>query len=206
MILLVDHHDSYTYNLVHALAQLGAPLCVRTPEQLADGAEAHIPFSALVLSPGPGKPEDAHVARRLVHQYRATTPILGVCLGHQVIAHSLGATVTGLSQPIHGHVATIQHNGQGLFAGVPAHFHAMRYHSLHVTSLSDQLCATAWAGDCVMAITSPTTPWVCGVQFHPESFASEQCTPILRNFLAMRAQPTSPPSANHAVATLSATY
>lgn len=187
MILFVDHFDSYSYNLVHSLIQEGAKVTVRTPNQIRNGEEKNIPFSSIVLSPGPGHPQTQNTSQRLIREYGHSTPILGVCLGHQIIAHTFGASVVRLKSPRHGFVDTLNHEEIGIFKKTPPSFGVMRYHSLHIerTSLPSQLRVLAQVDHTIMAIQHTDYPWICGVQFHPESFASEYGTHILSNFIRL---------------------
>jgi para-aminobenzoate synthetase len=183
--LLVDNHDSYTFNLFQLIAEVSGTEPVVVVND--DPALATMPldgFANVVISPGPGRPQHARDVGRLADLLRRTTlPVLGVCLGHQVIAHLAGGTVTSAPQPRHGHLTTVRHGGDDLFDGIPAEFTAVRYHSLCVREpLPDELVATAWAEDGVlMALRHRDLPrW--GVQFHPESVASEYGHEIIRNF------------------------
>ena len=185
-VLLVDNHDSYTYNLAQLVAGvLGeSPLVLTNDDPRWDGFDASA-VDAVVVSPGPGRPQnprDLGSVPRLLENERL--PVLGVCLGHQAIAHLAGADVVSAPQPRHGHLTRVRHTGGGLFAGVPQDFTAVRYHSLAVPSpLPDPLVATAWAeDDVVMALEHRDLPrW--GVQFHPESVASDFGATLVANFL-----------------------
>jgi para-aminobenzoate synthetase len=183
--LLVDNHDSYTFNLFQLIAEVNGsePVVLTndaptlTPRTLGD-------FHNIVISPGPGRPQVARDLGRLAEVLRTTRlPVLGVCLGHQAIAHAAGATVVRAPQARHGHLSKVTHNGEDLFAGIPAQFVAVRYHSLCVTPpVPPVLKVTAWAEDgVIMALRHRELPrW--GVQFHPESIASEHGREILENF------------------------
>jgi len=180
-VVVVDHHDSYTWNLVHLVAEVTGvlPAVVQHDEVSADEVLA---FSHVVLSPGPGHPdvaEDFAVGREVLR--RATRPVLGVCLGMQGLVTAYGGTV-GRVEPAHGDVAAITHDGRGVFAGLPPSFHAVRYHSLAALSVPPPLVVTARAGDVVMGVRHATLP-LEGVQFHPESILSECGVAMMANFL-----------------------
>jgi para-aminobenzoate synthetase len=183
--LLIDNHDSYTYNLFQLIADVnGAEPVVVTNDDPVLADSTLDAFDSIVISPGPGRPQVARdlgsVAGML---HRETVPLLGVCLGHQAIAHEAGANVTWAPEPRHGHLTTVSHCGDELFTGIPEEFVAVRYHSLCVEEpLPNELEATAWAEDgVVMGLRHRLLPrW--GVQFHPESIASEWGREILENF------------------------
>ncbi|MCW3015687.1 MAG: putative para-aminonezoic acid synthase, partial [Solirubrobacterales bacterium] len=184
LTLLIDNHDSYTFNLFQALAQVNgvAPLVVRNDERSWEEVERWA-FDNLVLSPGPGHPGRARdfgiCAAALRH---ADVPILGVCLGHQGLAYGEGGLVAEADEPVHGRLSRIFHDGAGLFAGIPQGFLAVRYHSLAVRTVPPSLRTTAWTQDgVVMGLTDPARPRY-GVQFHPESVASEYGDTLLTNF------------------------
>lgn len=186
MYLLIDNYDSFTYNLVHFLGELGAEMTVRRNDEITvDDAMALAP-RGIVLSPGPCDPPRAGICMALAKAaIDAGTPILGVCLGHQAIAETLGARIERGPEPVHGKVWDIQHDGTGLFAGVPQPMRATRYHSLTIAreSLPDILSVTAETEDgMIMGIEHKTKP-AFGVQFHPESIASIGGHDLLRNFL-----------------------
>ena len=184
MILVVDNYDSFTYNLVQMLGGLGAELEVvrndveSVPDLLARGAEG------IVLSPGPGRPEDAGVCIDLLRA-RPKTPLLGVCLGHQALGSAFGATVGRAKTLMHGKTSEVEHRGVGLLVGLPSPFVATRYHSLAVEegSLPPSLEPLAWTGDAtLMAMRHRELPY-WGVQFHPESVLTETGPHLLQNFL-----------------------
>ena len=188
MILVVDNYDSFTWNLVHALEALGEKVrvarndAIGADEALASGADG------ILLSPGPGRPESAGVTMDLVAACAAAQrPLLGVCLGHQAIAAHFGARIERAPAPVHGKASAIAHDGSGLFAGLPSPFDAVRYNSLTVApdSVPDCLVVTARAEDgTVQALHHRTLP-LHGVQFHPESVASEHGAALLGAFLAL---------------------
>jgi len=184
-VTLIDNYDSFTFNLVHYFGELGADVKVwRNDEISVDEALGEEP-DALVLSPGPCTPNEAGICLDLVRAARATTPILGVCLGHQAIGQAFGGEVVRAPLPMHGKTSRVSHNARGLFRGVNGPFHATRYHSLIIerSSAPDDLEITAQTDDgLIMAVAHRTLP-AHGVQFHPESIASEHGRTILKNFL-----------------------
>ncbi|MFF2412452.1 aminodeoxychorismate synthase component I [Streptomyces sp. NPDC058092] len=183
-MLLVDNYDSFTYNLFHYLAEVNGrePVVIRNddagwhPRMLKD-------FDSVLISPGPGspdRPEDFGICREIIED--SELPILGVCLGHQGIAHSFGARVGRAREPRHGRVSQVSHDGTGLFTGFPARFEAVRYHSLAVTELPEDVEATAWSDDGVLMGLKHRSRPLWGVQFHPESISTEHGHRLLRNF------------------------
>jgi anthranilate synthase/aminodeoxychorismate synthase-like glutamine amidotransferase len=186
MILLVDNYDSFTYNLAHLFEELGAEVVVRRNDQLdADEAERLAP-SHLVVSPGPGRPEDSGATPAIVDRLTPTTRTLGVCLGHQAIVEWFGGTIGPAHELVHGKATVVTHDGRGIFDGLPEDFLAGRYHSLAATSVPDcfEISATAPDGE-VMAVRHRELP-VDGVQFHPESVLTPLGRDIARNFLEAR--------------------
>jgi anthranilate synthase component 2 len=187
MLLVIDNYDSFTWNLVHALGGLGAAVSVRRNDSLTVAAAMALRPAGIVISPGPCDPDRAGICLALVPAAAAAgVPVLGVCLGHQTIGQAFGARVVRAPQLVHGKTDAIHHDGTGVFAGLPAPFRATRYHSLMVAreGLPDCLAVTAWTGDgTIMGLRHRTLP-VEGVQFHPESIASEQGDALLRGFLA----------------------
>ena len=185
MILVVDNYDSFTYNLVHYLAELGATThVVRNDDLTAEDAWALRP-EAVLLSPGPCAPDQAGICLPLIDTAPADMPILGVCLGHQAIGQAMGGKVVRAKTLMHGKTSPILHEGVGLFTGLPSPFVATRYHSLAVEreTLPDTLQVTAWTQDAeIMAFQHRTRP-IHGVQFHPESIATEHGHQMLANFL-----------------------
>jgi anthranilate synthase/aminodeoxychorismate synthase-like glutamine amidotransferase len=183
MILLIDNYDSFTYNLAHLFGELGAEVIVRRNDAItADEAEALAP-SHLVISPGPGRPEDAGVSAEIVERLAGRVPVLGVCLGHQVIVAVFGGEVGPAQALVHGKATTVHHDGHGLYAGLDQDFPAGRYHSLAATSVPESLevCATAPDGE-VMAVRHRDLP-IDGVQFHPESVLTPAGPHLAKNFL-----------------------
>lgn len=187
MLLLIDNYDSFTYNLVHFLGELGAECeVVRNDELTAVEAIAKKP-QAIVLSPGPCTPNEAGICLDLIAKAGATIPILGVCLGHQSIGQAYGGKVIRAPLPMHGKLSTLKHGGVGLFKDLPSRFEVTRYHSLVVerSSLPDCLEVTAETADGVIMGLQHKSHRVHGVQFHPESIASEHGHALLANFLTL---------------------
>jgi anthranilate synthase component II len=183
MILLVDNFDSFTYNLAHLFGQLGAEVVVRRTDDIdADEAERMAP-SHLILSPGPGRPADAGSMPEIVRRLGGTVPTLGVCLGHQAIVEAFGGEVSQARELVHGKASAVNHDGKGIFRGLPERFDAGRYHSLAATRIPDALEVSATADDGeVMAVRHPELP-IDGVQFHPESVLTPVGPDLARNFL-----------------------
>jgi len=188
-VALIDNYDSFTFNLVHYLGELGADVAVwRNDEINVEDTLAHAP-DAIVLSPGPCTPNEAGICLDLVRVASETTPILGVCLGHQAIGQAFGGDVVRAPHPMHGKVSRIEHNARGLFRGLNGPFQATRYHSLVIerSTVPAELEVSAEADDgLIMAVAHCERP-AYGVQFHPESIASEHGRQILRNFLDLAA-------------------
>jgi anthranilate synthase/aminodeoxychorismate synthase-like glutamine amidotransferase len=181
VILLVDNYDSFTYNLAHLFGELGAEVVVRRNDAIdADEAERLAP-SHLVLSPGPGRPENAGVSVELVKRLRV--PTLGVCLGHQAIVAAFGGEIGQARRLVHGKASPIEHDGRGLFSGLPESFEAGRYHSLAATAVPEclEVSASCAEGE-VMGVRHRELP-VDGVQFHPESVLTPVGPQLARNFL-----------------------
>jgi anthranilate synthase/aminodeoxychorismate synthase-like glutamine amidotransferase len=187
MILLIDNYDSFVHNLARYLAEAGVETRVVRNDALSIDEIRDLAPQAIILSPGPCTPAESGVSREVVRELGADIPILGVCLGHQVIAEALGGRVVRSDRPVHGQASWIHHGGQGLLEGLASPFQAGRYHSLVVdaTSLPDDLVATAWTDDgLLMALVHRTWP-VHGVQFHPESVLTPQGRVIIDNFLRL---------------------
>ena len=185
MFLLIDNYDSFTYNLRHYLGELGAEVEVRRNDTLgADEALALRP-QGIVISPGPCDPDRAGICLDLVSRAAATLPVLGVCLGHQCVGQAFGGMIVRAPRPMHGKLSEIRHLGGGLFSGIPTPFNATRYHSLVVAreGLPDVLEITAESDDGVIQGLAHRERPIYGVQFHPESIASEHGHRLLRNFL-----------------------
>ena len=187
MLLLIDNYDSFTYNLVQYLGDLGAACDVRRNDRLTVADALALRPSAIVLSPGPCTPADAGICLELITRAAPTIPVLGVCLGHQAIGQAYGGRVIRAGQPMHGKLSEIRHGEQGLFQGLPARYQVTRYHSLIVERASLPACLeiTAETADgIIMGLAHKTLP-VHGVQFHPESIASEHGHALLANFLSL---------------------
>ncbi len=190
MIILIDNYDSFTFNLVHYFGELGEEVRVYRNDKIASAAVLAANPDAIVLSPGPCTPKEAGICLDLIKAASGKIPILGVCLGHQAIGEAFGGKVVRAPRPVHGKLSEIRHDGTGIFRGINAPFNATRYHSLVVerTSLPADLAATANTDDgLIMALAHKRLP-VHGVQFHPESIASEHGHLLLRNFLDIAAQ------------------
>jgi anthranilate synthase/aminodeoxychorismate synthase-like glutamine amidotransferase len=191
MLLVLDNYDSFTYNLVQYAGELGAdPVVYRNDALTTEGALALEP-DAIIVSPGPCTPKEAGISVSLIRAAAGRVPILGVCLGHQAIGEAFGGTVVRADRIMHGKTTDVVHDGQGIFAGLPSPLRAMRYHSLVVSprGLPPELEITGWSADRlareeIMALRHREYP-VFGVQFHPESIATEQGKTILANFLEL---------------------
>ena len=189
MIVLIDNYDSFTFNLVHYLGGLGADVVVHRNDKIGVKDVVAAGPDAIVLSPGPCTPNEAGICLDLIKQASADVPILGVCLGHQAIGQAFGGDVVRAPVPVHGKLSEINHRADGLFRGINGPFNATRYHSLVVdrATMPADLDVTAETGDkLVMGLQHRTLP-LHGVQFHPESIASEHGHVILKNFLDLAA-------------------
>jgi anthranilate synthase/aminodeoxychorismate synthase-like glutamine amidotransferase len=188
MILVIDNYDSFTYNLVQYLGELGAEMTVRRNNQVQMGEIEAMAPAKILISPGPGRPESAGVTLDVIKRFGPRTPILGVCLGHQAIGMAYGGVVGRAAAPMHGKTSTVVHDGRGVFAGITAPFQAGRYHSL-IISPDDvpadlEVAARTKEDATIMAVRHRTHP-VHGVQFHPESVLTNEGRRILRNFLEL---------------------
>jgi len=185
MILVLDNYDSFTYNLVQYLGELGAEVRVVRNDELGVEAVAALAPQRIVISPGPGTPDGAGISLALIERLGARVPILGVCLGHQAIGQAFGGKVVRAGRVMHGKVSTIRHDARGLFAGVPNDFTATRYHSLVVDqgSLPDVLEVSARSEDGEIMGLRHRSLAVEGVQFHPEALLTEHGHRMLENFL-----------------------
>ncbi len=189
MILVIDNYDSFTYNLVQYLGELGADPVVRRNDAIAVDDVGTLGPSAIVISPGPGEPAQAGVSVPVVRRWGATIPILGVCLGHQAIGEAYGGRVVRAARVMHGKTSRVRHEGRELFAGLPNPMEVMRYHSLVVESGSLPASLTVLARDEddpeeIHAVRHREHP-VWGVQFHPESIMTSHGKPMLKNFLEL---------------------
>ena len=189
MFLLIDNYDSFTYNLWHYLSELGAETIVYRNDALTVAEALALRPQGIIISPGPGVPAQSGITVPIVAA-SGSIPLLGVCLGHQAIGEAFGGRVIRAPAPMHGKVSPMEHDGTGVFAGLPSPFTATRYHSLIVErhTLPDCLEINAWTADgLIMGMRHRSLP-IHGVQFHPESIASEHGKPLLRNFLGAATQ------------------
>ncbi|MEM9765314.1 MAG: aminodeoxychorismate/anthranilate synthase component II [Pseudomonadota bacterium] len=187
MILLIDNYDSFTFNLVHYLGVLGAAVRVERNDAMSAEEALALRPRAIVLSPGPCDPDQAGICLDLIAKAPADMPILGVCLGHQAIGQTFGATVTRCHEVLHGKLSTVTHSGTGIFEGLPQGFLATRYHSLTIApeTVTESLEVTARSQSGVIMGLSHRSRPIHGVQFHPESIASEHGHAMLANFLRL---------------------
>jgi anthranilate synthase/aminodeoxychorismate synthase-like glutamine amidotransferase len=184
-VLVIDNYDSFVYNLVQYLGELGAEPVVHRHDELSLDEIVALDPDAVLISPGPGRPEDAGLSNEVIRWFAGRRPVLGVCLGHQCIGQVYGGDVVRAPEVMHGKTSLIRHDGTGVFAGLPEPLEATRYHSLVVAreSVPDDLVVTAWTGDgVVMGLRHRDHP-VEGVQFHPESILTAAGHDLLRNFL-----------------------
>ncbi|MFM9846371.1 MAG: anthranilate synthase component II [Hyphomicrobiaceae bacterium] len=186
MLLLIDNYDSFTYNLVHFLGELGAEAHVVRNDKITVADAIALAPQAIVLSPGPCTPNEAGICLELIEKAGPTIPMLGVCLGHQAMGQVYGGKVIRAPHLMHGKLSAVANTGKGVFKGLPRTFEATRYHSLIVEreTLPDSLEITAETGGLIMGMQHKTHP-VHGVQFHPESIASEHGHALLANFLEL---------------------
>ena len=186
MILLIDNYDSFTYNVYQVVANLGHPLQVVRNDQITLDEIAAAHYDAIIISPGPGTPDDAGISKEVVTHFAGKLPILGICLGHQVIGEAFGAKVIRAPQPVHGKIAQIKHAGTRLYANLPQPFTAGRYHSLIVerATLPDCFEVTATNDEGLIMGMQHRQFNIQGVQFHPESILTPKGTTLLGNFLA----------------------
>jgi anthranilate synthase/aminodeoxychorismate synthase-like glutamine amidotransferase len=183
VILLIDNYDSFTYNLAHLFGELGAEVVVHRNDAISAAEAIALQPSHLVISPGPGRPENAGATPEILRRLCERVPTLGVCLGHQALVHVYGGDVGQARELVHGKATLVEHDGRGIFSGVPAGFLAGRYHSLAATSVPEgfEISATAADGE-VMAVRHRELP-IDGVQFHPESVLTPVGRDIAQNFL-----------------------
>ncbi len=188
MVLVIDNYDSFTYNLVQYLGELGARVVVRRNNETSLDEIRTLMPDHIVISPGPGRPEDAGISLQVIRTFGPERPILGVCLGHQAIGLACGGAVVRAPIPIHGKTSTVDHDGNGVFAGIGTGFEAGRYHSLVVDEqgLPDELVVSARSRSdrLIMGLRHRNWP-LHGVQFHPESVLTQEGRQLLRNFLAL---------------------
>jgi anthranilate synthase/aminodeoxychorismate synthase-like glutamine amidotransferase len=185
MILVIDNYDSFTYNIVQYLGELGAVVEVHRNDQLSVDAVAARKPEGVLISPGPGNPDEAGITLALLARFAGRLPIFGVCLGHQAIGQAFGGRVVCAERLMHGRTSAIHHSGVGVFAGLPSPFVATRYHSLIVerASLAPELEVSAWTDQGEIMGLRHRTYDIEGVQFHPESFLTEHGHALLENFL-----------------------
>ena len=193
MLLLIDNYDSFTYNLFHYLGQLGAEVVVKRNDEISAAEALALKPDAIVMSPGPCTPNEAGICLELIRLAEGKVPMLGVCLGHQSIGQAYGGRIVRAPVPMHGKLSRIHHSGKSVFRGLNNDFVATRYHSLTIApeSMPSSLKVTAVAEDgVIMGVMHKTHP-VHGVQFHPESIASENGHALLQNFLRLARLPVS---------------
>jgi|SRR5690625_279112 len=188
-LLLIDNYDSFTYNIVQYLGELGTETTVWRNDKFGMGDVEELAPDAILISPGPGAPEGAGNTLEVIRRFGSRVPTLGICLGHQAIGQVYGASVVPARQPMHGKTSSIEHDGSGIFTGVPAPLTVTRYHSLVIEDIPDELNVNAWTEDdgrqVVMGVRHRDYP-VWGVQFHPESILSERGREMLSNFLTLQ--------------------
>lgn len=185
-IVVIDNYDSFVYNLVQYVGELGGVPTVVRNDAMSVAEIAALAPDGLLISPGPGRPEDAGVSCAVIAELGPTIPLLGVCLGHQAIGHVYGGNIVGAPSLMHGKTSPVTHLGASVFDGMPNPFTATRYHSLVIEpeSIPDELVVTARSGDIVMGVQHRTHP-VHGVQFHPESILTEHGHRLIENFLKL---------------------
>jgi anthranilate synthase/aminodeoxychorismate synthase-like glutamine amidotransferase len=191
MLLVIDNYDSFTYNLVQYLGEMGQDVRVVRNDELPAAGIAALAPSHIVISPGPCTPNEAGISLEVIRTYAGKIPILGVCLGHQAIGQAFGGKVVRAARVMHGKTSQISHDGKGLFTGLPNPFQATRYHSLLIerATVPDVLDVTAETAEKeIMAVRHKTLP-VEGVQFHPESFLTTSGKDLLRNFIERKGRP-----------------
>ncbi len=187
MILIIDNYDSFTYNLVQYFGELAAIPVVKRNDQISLDEIRGLKPERIVISPGPGTPADSGISNAVIETFGPTIPLLGVCLGHQCISQVYGASVVRADRLMHGKTSPIEHDGEGVFAGLPKPFDATRYHSLIVKrdTVPDNLKITAWTQEGeIMGVRHKTYP-IHGVQFHPESILTREGKSLLQNFLKL---------------------
>ncbi|MEW6081525.1 MAG: aminodeoxychorismate/anthranilate synthase component II [Bacillota bacterium] len=189
MLLVIDNYDSFTYNLVQFLGELGAAVRVFRNNRLTDEEVLHLAPRQIIISPGPGTPDDAGISTEVIRTCAGKVPILGICLGHQCLGQAYGGRIVRAERLVHGKTSPIHHDGQGVFAGLPSPFVATRYHSLLVErgTLPDclEITAETEAGE-IMGLRHKSIPCLEGVQFHPESILTAHGMELLANFLAFK--------------------
>lgn len=183
-ILLLDNYDSFTWNLYDYMHRIGAEVTVLRNDAMSVTEMLAVPYRGIVLSPGPGRPQEAGVMMELIHQVHTRLPVLGICLGYQALGAYFGAEVVHSPLPMHGKSSRITHTGTGLFAGIPQHTEVMRYHSLNISALPPVLQLTAQTADTAepMAISHAHLP-LSGLQFHPESIGTPEGATMVANWI-----------------------
>jgi len=188
MVLVIDNYDSFTYNLVQYLGELGAEIMVRRNDEVTIDEIRTLAPRRILISPGPGRPEGAGVTVAVIREFGERVPMLGVCLGHQAMGMAFGGVVVRAPLPMHGKTSTVEHDGRGVFSGITAPFQASRYHSLVVADdkwpAALEVTARAREDGLVMGLRHREWP-IHGVQFHPESILTQEGRRILRNFLEL---------------------
>jgi anthranilate synthase/aminodeoxychorismate synthase-like glutamine amidotransferase len=188
MVLVIDNYDSFTYNLVQYVGELGAEVKVRRNDETSIAEIEQFAPDRILISPGPGRPEHSGITLEVIRQFGARLPVMGVCLGHQAIGMAFGGDVVRAPVPMHGKTCTVEHDAKGLFAGIASSFQASRYHSLVVAEqgwpAALEICARSQEDGLVMALRHREWP-LHGVQFHPESILTHEGRRILRNFLEL---------------------
>jgi anthranilate synthase/aminodeoxychorismate synthase-like glutamine amidotransferase len=185
VLLLIDNYDSFTYNLAHLFGELGTEVLVRRNDAITVEEAERLAPSHVVVSPGPGRPENAGVSEEMVRAFAGRVPVLGVCLGHQAIVRVFGGEVGQARALVHGKATDVSHDGLGIFAGLPSSFAAGRYHSLAATSVPDVLEVSASAADGEVMAVRHRELRVDGVQFHPESVLTPDGPALAQNFLEL---------------------
>ncbi|MFH1878056.1 MAG: aminodeoxychorismate/anthranilate synthase component II [Candidatus Omnitrophota bacterium] len=187
MIFVVDNYDSFTYNLVQYLGEMGQEIVVSRNDKITIEGIASLSPEKIIISPGPGTPADAGISKEVISFFQGKVPILGVCLGHQCIGEVYGAKIVQGSRIMHGKVSPVYHNGKGIFSGIPSPFTATRYHSLVIEpdSLRDPLEIIAWTEDQEIMGVCHRSMHVWGVQFHPESVLTSEGKRLLKNFIGL---------------------
>jgi anthranilate synthase component 2 len=188
MVLVIDNYDSFTYNLVQYLGELGAAVTVRRNDETTLEAVNRLHPARILISPGPGRPEEAGITLEVIRAFAGRLPMLGVCLGHQAMGMAFGGSVVRAPRPMHGKTSTVEHDGKGVFTGITTSFQASRYHSLVVAEdqwpADLEITARAREDGLVMGLRHRSWP-MHGVQFHPESILTHEGRRILRNFLEL---------------------
>jgi len=186
--LVIDNYDSFVYNLVQYLGELGCDIEVFRNDQITLADVESLNPSAIVISPGPGRPEDAGICVELIRHFAGRIPILGVCLGHQAIGYAFGGEIVSAKKLMHGKTSLIYHTGKSIFTGLPSPFQATRYHSLAIKrdTLPSSLELLAWTEDGEVMAVKHKEFYILGVQFHPESIATQYGKELLKNFLERR--------------------